>query len=177
MPKLSLYAKVKAGLVKVHHKSPPVLKFWASVDKQGPIHPLAGQCWIWLGETNHGYGRFVTSGRRIRVHRLSWLIHNGEIPNNLGVLHTCDNRACVNPSHLFLGTCAENLADMARKGRASRGEDRPTSKLSEGQVREVRRTYASKPSRLTICELAARHGVSRTLIQRIVTNRAWKHLL
>lgn len=75
-------------------------------------------CWIWTGSFMYKcYGEAYIKGEKIRAHRLSWLIHNGEIPNGLFVCHKCDTPQCVNPDHLFLGAAKSNMLDCVSKGR------------------------------------------------------------
>ena len=76
------------------------------------------KCWGWLAGTNKdGYGKFKMRGKTLQAHRLSWVIHNGIIPEGMCVLHHCDNPPCVNPAHLFLGTILDNNRDRDAKGR------------------------------------------------------------
>ncbi len=82
---------------------------------------IASGCWLWTGATfASGYGQTRRNYRERRAHRASWEVHRGPIPEGMCVLHKCDVKLCVNPDHLFLGTHAENMADMSRKGRVSR---------------------------------------------------------
>ena len=105
-------------------------------------------CWLWRGTiTAKGYGQFWDGIRVIRAHRMSWLIHNGPIKQDMLVCHKCDVKLCVNPSHLFIGTCRDNNLDKMNKGRAKalfkNGYDPRRGKLTPDQADEIRRVYAS----------------------------------
>lgn len=136
-------------------------------------------CWIWTACTNYaGYGVAWNGNKVVRAHRMSWVIHNGCIPkgNHHGtcVCHTCDNRNCVNPDHLFLGTQQENLTDMCVKGRQALGCDNGQSKLTEKSVLKIRELYATgKHSQKNI---AVEYGVDPSLISYIVRRKNWKHI-
>ncbi len=140
----------------------------------------ADDCWRWYdaGITSNGYGNFSIRGVDFRAHRVAYLIATGNDPGLLCVCHACDNRACVNPAHLFLGTQSENLRDAVSKGRFApegmKGEANPRAKLTDEIVIEIRKRYASEnigPKRL-----ARNYGVAHSLVQRIVNGNAWPHL-
>ena len=120
----------------------------------------------------NGYGRISFQGEVWLAHRLSYLLHFGEIPSGLFVCHHCDNPSCVNPKHLFLGTNADNMADMVNKGRAARnyGEADGRAVLSEKDALNIR-----EDERL-LREIADDYGVTVTQIARVKSKKAWEHL-
>lgn len=129
-------------------------------------------CWPWMGARNKkGYGFLNWMGKMRLVSRLVWEQANGPIPAGMKVCHKCDNPPCRNESHLFLGTNADNLADMASKGRAARGEAHSQSRLTEEQVIAIRAASG------TLSAIAARFGVGKTTVAEILRRETWRHLL
>jgi hypothetical protein len=153
------------------------LRFWAKVDR-------SGNCWVWTGCINEwGYGAFMPyrAKQLVGAHRYSWQLHHGPIPEGLCVLHHCDNPPCVNPEHLFLGTFQDNVDDMMCKGRkiARRGEANGQSKLTEDDIRRIRRLYAFRgqgEGKVSGVQLAAEYGIESATVYGIVKRRAWKHV-
>jgi len=134
-------------------------------------------CWEWQGFINHqGYGKFGFGGMHFLSHRASWLIHHGKIELGKSVLHKCDNRRCVNPHHLFIGSRADNNHDMYSKGRQRHlvGKECHAAKLTEADVLEIRRLYV--PYIMGTQRLANRFGVSKQQIQHIIHRKHWKHI-
>lgn len=133
-------------------------------------------CWLWTGATaSHGYGELhYGDGKRPKAHRVSYELFRGEIPKGMFVCHTCDVRRCVNPAHLFLGTQADNMADMVAKGRQSRGAAHGKSKLNEEKILEIRSLWAS--GLMSGIALSRMYGVSKGAISFIVNRKSWRHV-
>ena len=134
-------------------------------------------CWDWKGcaPVNPGYGQFRTYGKLIRAHRASWEIHRGSIPKGLYVCHSCDNKRCTNPEHLYLGTCKENNLDMMAKNRSpilgKKGEENPRSKLTLKQVQEIREMLKEKHAQT---QIAKKFGISQTAVSVIHCKKYWR---
>jgi hypothetical protein len=150
-------------------------QFWRNVERI----PFSG-CWIWTaGETRDGgYGRFSLNGRRALAHRLAFELSAGRDAGELCVCHKCDVRECVNPAHLFLGTRADNLADMHKKGRGSgpqdqKGEKHHLAKLTEADVLSIRKRLVAGETQTA---LARAFGVSQSQISLIGLRKKWGHL-
>lgn len=161
-----------------------IAQFWKRVDRNGstPEHvPGLGNCWEWRGQVANGYGRLsLYPNGCIYAHRASWQIHRGEIHSGLCVLHRCDNRLCVRPEHLFIGTRPENSADMVAKGRSLKGRRgpvwgvaHPQAKLNADAIRSIR---VARGEGRTLISLAREHGVSKKTVLNVVHGRVWKHV-
>ena len=147
-------------------------RFWKKVDIREN-----DKCWNWAASCRKdGYGQ-ITRGRRnqanLSSHRVSWEIHFGEIPKDMHVLHKCDNKRCVNPHHLFLGTNADNMKDKKVKGIQMKGENVPSSKLTGVDVKEIRSLYKPWDRSCSLSILAKKYGVSVGCIYGVITKRTW----
>lgn len=133
-------------------------------------------CWGWSGSLDQsGYAQFSWEGGHA-AHRWSWTYHNDRsIPDGMSICHTCDNPPCTNPRHLFLGTHAENMADMTEKGRRSRkgprGPAAQAAVLTEWDVRDIREMYAA--TGLSHRVIAAGYGVCAATVSHILSRRNW----
>ena len=159
-----------------------IARFWAKVSR-------GDGCWLWTAsKRNKGYGAFAykENGRVVqdRAHRTSYVIHKGEVPAGMLVLHTCDTPACVNPAHLFVGTNADNVADMMSKGRHvaggtyragnyEKGELHHAARLNESDVRAIRARINAGESMGSVSRAM---GLSIGHVHRIYHRKAWGHV-
>ena len=145
----------------IKHDAKTINKFWLKVNK-------LNNCWIWEGGKFHsGYGSF---DKHTRVHRFSYEIHYGEIPKGMLVCHHCDNRLCVNPKHLWLGTSKENSEDMVKKNRQAKG-DRISRSLVSSDVKMINKLLKEGE---TCISIANKFNVSRQLVSDIKLGTSWR---
>jgi len=143
--------------------------FWKNVK----IDDLLG-CWLWTGaKINSGYGTVKIDGKRYLVHRYSWELAKGEIPDEMYICHTCDVKLCVQPDHLFLGNQKDNMSDASAKGRLPKGEQHYISKLTPAILLECGKLVKQG---VTYRELAQKYGASPSAINNALLGRSWKHL-
>lgn len=154
---------------------PEADRFWEKVDTSGG----EDACWLWTASLDgKGYGQFTRRDRsQARSHRIAWEFTHGPLTSDQVLCHTCDNPRCCNPAHLFIGTQADNIADMHKKKRwsptPSPGSRNGNARYTEDQVREIRRLRAEGMSR---AEIAARFGVTVGSIKNILSKARWKHV-
>jgi hypothetical protein len=157
---------------RARERQPLAERFWRFVRK-------GSGCWEWTAATGGShYGSFgVTRSRQMPAHRFSWELHFGPIPKGLFVCHHCDNRLCVRPDHLFLGTHLDNMADMVAKGRGRSGVRsgvlNHNARLTEDDVRAIRQRRAAGE---TTVALGKAFGVSSPQISYIVNRKVWRHV-
>jgi hypothetical protein len=147
--------------------------FWASISKHG-------ECWNWLGAQDpYGYGRFSWNGKsNAKAHRVAYAIskNEGELPHpSVLICHTCDNRICVRPEHLYAGTPQSNVQDRDSRGRyvSCEGENNGASKLTEGLVKSI---LSYKGKGLTQSKVAAKFGINQITVSRIWRGKTWRHI-
>ena len=145
------------------------IRFWNKVKVIGK-----NDCWKWLAyKDKDSYGRIGTDSihRNIAAHRVSWILHYGEIPKNKLVCHKCDNPSCVNPQHLFLGTIQDNNFDKVKKNRQAQGEKNGSAKLKKSQIQEIKKIYQT--GNFTLKEVGKMFGVTYATISYIVNGKTW----
>lgn len=153
-------------------------RFWGKVQK-------TNGCWLWTAaKYSNGYGAARDQNQRqTTAHRVAWMLKNGDIPTGMYICHTCDNRACVKPEHLFLCTQKNNIQDAIGKGRLAygkqlnhppqQGELNHNSRVTEDTVRLIRDLYSNGKSQ---AEIARQTGVNRQNVWAIVHRKSWTHV-
>lgn len=152
-------------------------RFWNKVSKNS-------ECWLWgAAKYSNGYGAFRIGKKQTTAHRVAYILSYGEIPESLVVCHSCDNRLCVNPAHLFIGTQQDNIDDMVGKGRQATGNKlqhksqvgslNNGAKLTESLVLEIRKLFGEGMSQ---AKISKKLRISRLNIWNIVHRKSWTHI-
>lgn len=149
-------------------------RFWEKVKKGDPT-----ECWPWTANAlPRGYGLFMVERREKYAHRIAYELTHGPIPAGYFVCHACDTPACCNPSHLWIGTPADNAADMKNKGRVARGERHYSTKLTPEQYQQLLREYEALPHReggyhMGAGALARRYGIAVKILSNLRRGVHW----
>jgi len=139
-------------------------RFWSKVSRRGP-----DDCWDWLAsKTDGGYGKIWFGGKIRKAHRVAWELTHGEIGEGLVVRHKCRGKCC-NPSHMELGTQAENMQDMIRDGTSTRGERNPNTALTERVVKEIKDELRTK----SVSQIARERNLGRMCVSHIKRGNSW----
>lgn len=153
---------------RMSYRKTPIQRFLGYIKK-------SDACWEWIGPLMEvGYGSFRANNITHYAHRFSYEYHFEKIPKGKLVCHKCDNRKCVNPDHLFLGSHSDNTNDMLMKNRHQKGVDRKNHKLNPDVVREIRKMR--KIGKI-YKKIAKSFGVSYSIVRRICLRKMWKHVI
>lgn len=144
-----------------------------SIPAEFPKVKITATCWLWQDHLDKdGYGTISLSSIRMKAHRLFYRCFIGDIPYGMMVCHSCDNPACVNPAHLFLGTAKDNAEDRNEKRRQYMGDDHHLAKITAIQAHEIREL---RTQGLTYEAIGKRFGVTKSCIYAVCKGKTWKH--
>ncbi len=145
-------------------------------DLKARTRPGKGGCWLWTGNRHEsGSARLTHKGRNHYAHILAYRLAKGPVPAGMSLLRTCDHAHCINPAHVRPATSKQIVRRMLKTGSLSRGSRHPGSKLTEANVRRIRRVYAG--GKTSYVKLGREYGVDSTLIVRIVQRKRWRHVI